>query len=102
MQALAALGDIDAAIEKLRNLVMIKNNWFLKYSLAQLLLKKGIKNETIALMSCAAYTRDPMEVKVNLLVQLGNVIENKEVKELHYLLSESIRLENEWNVPDDL
>ena len=102
MQALAALGDIDAAIEKLRNLVMVKNNWFLKYSLAQLLLKKGIKDEAIVLMSCAAYTRDPMEMKVNLLVQLGDTIDDKEVKELHYLLSEAIRLENEWNVPNDL
>lgn len=102
IQALAALGDIDAAIEKSRKLVMLKNNWFLKYSLAQLLIKKGNKDEAMALMCRAAYTREPMEMKVNLLVQLGDLINNEEMKKLHYLFSESIRLENEWNIPNDL
>lgn len=102
MQSIAALGDIDAAIEKSRNLVLVKNNWFLKYSLAQLLLEKGITDEAIVLMCRAAYTRDPVEMKINLLVQLGDLIREQAIKEAHYLFAESIRLEKEWSIPNDL
>lgn len=102
MQAIAALGDIDTAIYNARNLVLLKNSWFLKYSLAQLLLKKGMIDEAVVFLCRAAHTRDPIEMKVNLLVQLGDLIDDKDIRDSHYLLAQSIRIEQDWTIPNRL
>lgn len=102
MQSIAALGDLDTAINNARKLILLKNSWFLKYSLAQLIIKNGQNEEAIALLCRAAYTRDPIEMKVNLLVLLGNLVSGKEIKEAHYLLAKSVREEQDWSIPNDL
>lgn len=102
MQSIAALGDLDTAISNARQLILLKNSWFLKYSLAQLLSQKGSNEEAIVLLCRAAHTRDPIEMKVNLLVQLGDLIDEKDVRESHYLLAKSIRLEQDWSIPNEL
>lgn len=102
MQSIAALGDIDAAIEKSRKLVLLKNNWFLKYSLAKLLLNKGLNDEALIYFLRAAASHDPIEMKVNLLVQIGDLLADPELKTMHYLLAESIRIEKDWSIPIEL
>lgn len=102
MQSIAALGDLHTAIKNARELILLKNSWFLKYSLAQLLLKDGANKEAIVFLCRAAYTRDPIEMKVNLLVQLGDLIEETHIKESHFLLARLTRLKKDWSIPNDL
>lgn len=104
-ECLAKLGWEEEAINLLK-IVLIKNgHWTIYDSLFQIQIELQNYDEGLMNAYIAALSKDPPKIKVKLYYDIGRVLELKAEYKLalmHYLFCKKIRIENRWNVSNDL
>lgn len=105
LTSIANLGNVEEAIIRAEKLILQKDSWFLLYELAKLYLLAGRKIDAELFLYRAAYSRDPLEMKVKLLETIGDFLtENGDeiFAQKHYILIKKIREKNDWKIASSL
>jgi len=96
------LGKTEEAIAELENILKKKKEWFIQKELAELYKDKGETENAFNLAIQAINNFGDLEYKVELIFLIGELLKEKNEKELafkHFSFSKLLRVSNEWKVP---
>ncbi len=98
-------GNIRETISELESILKRKKEWFIQRELSELYLEEGDTDKAFAYAMQAINNFGDLEYKVGLLELIGDILTQKNEKEMaykHLLLSQLIRERNEWKIPPSL
>ncbi|MBU3102243.1 MULTISPECIES: tetratricopeptide repeat protein [Clostridium] len=104
-ECISLLGDPEAAINLLEQLLVKKDHWTIHKTIFQMKIDLKYYDEGLGHAFMAALTKDPPDKKINLYYKIGQVLEmKKEYKYalMHYVFVKQIRVEKKWNIPSEL
>lgn len=97
------LGQSEKAEKLLGQVLQRKKEWFLYADLGEVLVDR---KEKLKMFSKAAIKRGKLSMKINLFKRISDLLQEEESEKENYkkhlLLRARIRLENGWNIPNDL
>lgn len=99
------LGNSVDALNELLQVLRRKKEWFIQTEIAEIYKENGDFDKAFKYAIEAINNFGDLEYKVGLLVQLAEILENKQEKELafkHYSLSKLLRQQEEWKVPQTI
>lgn len=104
-ESLLAIGLKEQAADLLNQLLIKKEHWVLYKTIFKVQVALGNDDEGLISAYSAALSRDPLKGKVNLLYDIGKILEKKKEFKyalMHYNLCKIIKMENSWNVQNEL
>ncbi len=99
------LGNSDAALNELLQILKRKKEWFIQVEVAEILKEKGEIKRAFEYAIDAINNFGDIEYKVGLLEMLGDLLLGKDDQELafkHYNLAKLLRMQEQWKVPASL
>lgn len=99
------LGNSAEALNELLQVLRRKKEWFIQTEIAEIYKENGDFDKAFKYAIEAINNFGDLEYKVGLLVQIAEILEKKEEKELafkHYSLSKLLRQQEEWKVPQTI
>jgi tetratricopeptide (TPR) repeat protein len=99
------LGNSADALNELLQVLRRKKEWFIQTEVAEIYKENGDFDKAFKYAIEAINNFGDLEYKVGLLVQIAEILEKKEEKELafkHYSLSKLLRQQEEWKVPQTI
>ena len=99
------LGNSADALKELLQVLRRKKEWFIQTEVAEIYKENGDVDKAFKYALEAINNFGDLEYKVGLLVQIAEILEKKEEKELafkHYSLSKLLRQQEEWKVPQTI
>lgn len=99
------LGNSAEALNELLQVLRRKKEWFIQTEVAEIYKENGDFDKAFKYAIEAINNFGDLEYKVGLLVQIAEILEKKEEKELafkHYSLSKLLRQQEEWKVPQTI
>jgi len=99
------LGNSADALNELLQVLRRKKEWFIQTEVAEIYKENGDFDKAFKYAIEAINNFGDLEYKVGLLVQLAEILEKKQEKELafkHYSLSKLLRQQEEWKVPQTI
>lgn len=99
------LGNSAEALNELLQILRRKKEWFIQTEVAEIYKESGDFDKAFKYAIDAINNFGDLEYKVGLLVQIAEILEKKEEKELafkHYSLSKLLRQQEEWKVPQTI
>lgn len=101
----AALGDIDTALNILKEILTRKNEWFIQLEIAQIFNKRNNTDEALkyAILAVLNFGDSKMKIKLyQLLAELLTKKGKKDIAKFHIELIYHIRKSNKWKINDEL
>jgi len=99
------LGNIDEAINDLREIYKKKKDWFIQKEIAELYLEINNIDNAFKNTILAINNKGKLEFKIGLIFLIGKILNIKNELDLayqHFLLVKKVREENQWKIPDEL
>ncbi len=96
------LGNSEDAIKELQQILVRKKEWFIQKELAELFKEVGNTDSAFNLAIEAINNSGDLELKINLIVLIGELLKSKNEDDLafkHFSLSRLIRINKGWKVP---
>ena len=103
--ALAQIGNVNDAVEKLKKLIPVTDKWFILSEIGKFYLRLNQLDYALEYMLRALCTKEPEKMKVNLIEATGDLLQQigeRDFAQENYIFAREIRKENNWFVKDEL
>jgi len=96
------MGNTTDTINELTAILTKRKEWFIQKELAEILFEENNIEEAFKYSIQAITNFGELDFKIDLLILIGKILKAKKQEELaykHFILSQFIRLNNDWRIP---